>query len=64
MEQQSDGTQESWKHSLINFENEIVNMFCDQLSWQFSNLAKFQWMDLIHSAKFEEEKQIAKIKDL
>eukprot|EP00794_Sanderia_malayensis_P002192 gene2192-2495_t len=32
-------------------------MFGDQLSWRFSNLAKFRWMDLIHPAKFDERKK-------
>eukprot|EP00794_Sanderia_malayensis_P008363 gene8363-9261_t len=32
-------------------------MFGDQLSWRFSNLAKFRWMDLIHPAKFDEGKK-------
>eukprot|EP00794_Sanderia_malayensis_P013445 gene13445-14827_t len=57
MEQQRDGTQESWKQSLINLGSQITNMFGDQLSWRFSNLAKFRWMDLIHPAKFDERKK-------
>eukprot|EP00794_Sanderia_malayensis_P010346 gene10346-11423_t len=57
MEQQSDGTQESWKQSLINLGSHITNMFGEQLSRRFSKLARFRWMDLIHPAKFDERKK-------
>ena len=57
MEQEKDGSQESWKESLTNLGKDIIAKFSEQLSWRFENLSRFEWMNLIHPTKFEERKR-------
>eukprot|EP00794_Sanderia_malayensis_P001780 gene1781-1984_t len=47
---------ESWKQKLIAISTEVTQKFTDQLLWRFSNLKKFEWMDLIHPSKFAERR--------
>ena len=51
-----DGLPESWKQSLTTVATTVLVKFSEQLQWRFQNLKKFKWMNLIHPAKFDEQK--------
>ena len=54
MEEEGDGSKESWQASLFEIATDVIKEFSDQVSWRFQNLERFQWIELIHPAKFEE----------
>ena len=54
-----DGSRNTWKNRLSSVSQLVVSKFSAELQWRFANLEKFEWMDLIHLAKFEERKKLS-----
>ena len=48
-----DGSRESWQASLLETATQVIKEFSNQVSWRFQNPETFQWIELIHPAKFE-----------
>ena len=58
MEQEGNGSQQSWKHTLSIVAGKICSEFSNQVSWRFQNIDKFKWMDIIHPSKFTENRKL------
>ncbi len=52
----NNGSPGNWKQSLTIVANKICIELSEQLAWQFGNLDKSKWMDLIHPSKFNSNK--------
>ena len=54
-----DGSRNTWKNRLSSVSQLVVSKFSAELQWRSANLEKYEWMDLIHPAKFEERKKLS-----
>ena len=56
VEDEVDGSPDSWKRSLTAVAKNVIIMFSENIQWRFKNLKKFIWIQLVHPAKFEDRK--------
>ena len=58
IEDEIDGSHESWRRSVTAVAKELIRLVLENVEWRFANLKKFKWMKLVDPSKFSKQTRL------